>query len=66
MYEDHIYNLMAQAVEESQSLYRIKNHYIKDATKCDECKEFWEKLKVDKEQHCKDLWNLIEMHMKKE
>lgn len=63
MYDNTIYNLMEQAVEESQSLWRIKNHYIKDAEDCQECKEFWEKLRDDKEQHCKDLWDLIESHI---
>ena len=64
MYDNNIYNLMAQAVEESQSLYRIKNDYLKDAKECDECTEFWKKLIEDKEKHCDDLWNLIKNHMK--
>ena len=55
---------MAQAVEESQSLYRIKNDYLNDSKECDECTEFWKKLIEDKEQHCDDLWNLIKNHMK--
>lgn len=63
MYDNNMYNLMAQAVEESQSLWRIKNDYIKDAGDCEDCKEFWEKLQKDKEQHVKDLWNLIESHI---
>jgi hypothetical protein len=54
---------MAQAVEESQSLWRIKNQYVKDAQNCDECKEFWQKLEKDKEQHLKDLYNLINSHI---
>jgi hypothetical protein len=54
---------MAQAVEESQSLWRIKNEYIKDAEDCEECKEFWEKLEKDKEEHCKDLQELISSHI---
>ena len=64
MYDNNIYNLMAQAVEESQSLYRIKNDYLNDSKECDECTEFWKKLIEDKEQHCDDLWNLIKNHMK--
>ncbi len=54
---------MAQAVEESQSLWRIKNEYKKDAGDCDECKEFWEKLEKDKQQHIKDLQELISSHI---
>lgn len=62
MFNNNTYNLMEQAVEESQSFWRIKNHYIKDAKDCKECKEFWEKLEKDKEEHCKDIWNLIKSH----
>jgi len=63
MYDNTVYNLMEQAVEESQSLWRIKSHYIEDAKDCEECKEYWEQLKKDKEKHVEDLWNLIKSHM---
>ena len=63
MFDNNVYNLMAQAVEESQSLWRIKNEYKNDAKNCDECQEFWEKLEKDKEQHCKDLNKLIAKHL---
>jgi len=63
MFENNLYNLMEQAVEESQSLWRIKNKYKKDAKDCDECIEFWKKLEKDKEQHCKDLHELISKHI---
>jgi hypothetical protein len=54
---------MEQAVQESKSLWRIKNQYEKDAKDCDECKDFWKKLEKDKEQHCQDLWDLISSHI---
>jgi len=54
---------MAQAVEESQSLWRIKNEYKGDAEDCEECHEFWEKLEQDKEQHCEDLQELISKYI---
>jgi hypothetical protein len=63
MYDNNMYNLMAQAVKERKSLWRIKNDYLKDAEDCDECKEFWENLIEDKEQHVKELWKLIESHI---
>ncbi len=65
MFDNNVYNLMAQAVEESQSLWRIKNEYKNDAKTCDECREFWEKMEKDKEQHCKDLNELIAKHLEK-
>jgi hypothetical protein len=58
MYDNNVYNLMAQAVEESQSLYKIKNHYLKDAKNRTECFKYWKELEEDKEQHVENLWNL--------
>ncbi|MBN1682650.1 hypothetical protein JW865_03760 [Candidatus Bathyarchaeota archaeon] len=64
MLRDHVYDLMAQLVEESQSLWRIKNTYKTDSVGCNECLEFWEKLEKDKEQHIADLRELIKKHLK--
>lgn len=63
MYDNNTYNLMAQIVEESQSLYRIKKTYKSDAEDCDECKEYWQKLQEDKEQHLDELENLLKKHI---
>ena len=65
MYDDNLYNLMAQAVEESQSLYRIKNHYVEDAENCDQCSKYWKELIEDKEKHLEDLLKLIKNHINK-
>jgi hypothetical protein len=62
MLENNTYNLMAQITEESQSLWRIRNSYMKDAKECDSCHEFWDKLARDKEQHIRDLEKLIREH----
>jgi hypothetical protein len=62
--EDHLYDLMSQTVQESQSLWRIKNEYKKNAKGYSECLAFWEKLEKDKEQHIEDLTNLIRRHLK--
>ncbi|MDG6219534.1 MAG: hypothetical protein QCI00_08855 [Candidatus Thermoplasmatota archaeon] len=59
MFDNNTYNLMAQAVEESQSLWRIKKEYKDDAKDCDKCHEFWSKLEEDKEQHLKEIYNII-------
>lgn len=55
---------MAQLVEESQSIYRIEEHYLKDAGDCDECQKYWKMLKKDKEEHIKKLSDLVQKHMK--
>lgn len=64
MFDNNVYNLMAQMVEEHKSLWRIKNAYIRDAGGCSQCKEFWEKLAKEKEQHITDLTNLLKTHLK--
>jgi glycosyltransferase involved in cell wall biosynthesis len=60
MFDDNLYNLMAQLVEEHKSLYRIKKMYKVDAKQCKECKIFWEKLEKDKEDHIRELAGLIQ------
>ncbi len=62
MLDNNTYNLMAQLTEENQSLWRIKNNYIKDASGCDECQEFWKQLASKKEQQIKDLSELLKKH----
>jgi hypothetical protein len=64
MLDNNSYNLMAQITEESQSLWRIRNSYLKDAQACGECIEFWTKLADDKEQHIRDLEKLVYEHTK--
>jgi len=62
MFDNNLYNLVTQMVEEHKSLYRIKNMYKIDAKQCKECKTFWEKLEKDKENHIQELTNLIQNH----
>lgn len=63
MFDNNLYNLMAQTVEEHKSLYRIKNMYKKDAKNCKECRDFWKKLETDKEDHIMELQGLIQRHL---
>ncbi|MFO8051738.1 MAG: hypothetical protein R6V01_08590 [Thermoplasmatota archaeon] len=64
MLENRVYNLMEQLVEESQSLYRIKNDYKSDSSGCDSCMEFWKKMEKDKEEHIQELEELLKEHLK--
>jgi hypothetical protein len=61
--ENHVYNLMEQMVAESKSLWRIKNTYKKDASGCSGCIAFWDRLEKDKEDHIKELRDLIKNHL---
>lgn len=64
MFENHLYNLMNQIVEEHKSLWRIQNMYQKDAEGCEDCVAFWKKMEQDKEGHIEELAGLIKIHMK--
>lgn len=63
MFDNHVYNLLEQLSQESKSLWRIKNMYAKDAGECKDCIAFWEKMEKDKEDHIKDLSELIKKHI---
>lgn len=63
MMDNHAYNLMRQLTEEHTSLWRIKNEYLKDADDCEDCKKFWNKMEEDKENHVKELSELVKKHM---
>ncbi|MGH7791096.1 MAG: hypothetical protein ACREOB_02150, partial [Thermodesulfobacteriota bacterium] len=65
MFDNHLYNLMAQIVEEHKSLWRIKNMYKKDASGCRQCKAFWDKLEKDKEGHIREIEEIIKTHINK-
>jgi hypothetical protein len=56
---------MAQIVEENKSLWRIKNMYKKDASGCEKCKTLWDKLEKDKEDHIRELEEIIKTHINK-
>jgi hypothetical protein len=63
MHDNHTYNLMSQIVQEHRSLWRIMNEYKKDAGDCETCKAFWEKMEKDKDDHIKELNEMIKNHI---
>jgi hypothetical protein len=62
MLDNNAYNLMQQVTEESQSLWRIYDCYLKDAEPCSECAEYWRKLAQQKEEIIQELEDLIAEH----
>lgn len=62
MEQNNLHNLTTQFVQESKSLWRIKKHYVKEASG-KELKAFWTALAKDKERHLKDLKKLIKQHL---
>lgn len=65
MLDNHLYNLFHQLVQENKSLWRIKHHYKDDAGDCPTCKEFWDKMEKDKQDHVKELMGIIKQHMER-
>ncbi len=64
MFDNHLYNLMLQMVEEHKALWRIKRLYKKDAKSCKKCKAFWSRLEKDKLAHIKELRQMVKSHLK--
>lgn len=62
--DNNTYNLVLQLAQEQKSLWRIKKEYIKDASKSADVKKFWTMLAKDKENHVKELKELIKKHLK--
>lgn len=65
MLDNHIYNLMAQMVEENKSLWRIKDKYLTDSMDCPECQAFFQKLAQKKEEVISELFALIKSEINK-
>ncbi|MFA5934080.1 MAG: hypothetical protein WC795_02560 [Candidatus Paceibacterota bacterium] len=63
MIHNNLHNLMTQMTTESKSLWRIKNHYVKDAEESPEAQTFWKKMIEDKEAHIKELKELIKKEL---
>jgi hypothetical protein len=63
MLDNNTYNLMMQMVEENQSLWRLKNHYMKETPHCDACGKFWSELTAQKEKNVAQLEQLIKSHL---
>ena len=64
MLENHLYNLLNQLTQEHKSLWRIKETYKQDVGGCDQCTAFWDKLTTDKEEHIRELTEMIKTHLK--
>lgn len=62
MHNNHIYNLISQLTQEHRSLWRINKYYLKDVKNCKQCKDFWRRLKNEKEKQVKELMALLKSH----
>ena len=63
MLDNNIYNLMEDITILSKSLYRYDT-YIKDASGCESCQEFWKKMKKQREEELSMFLDELEKHAK--
>lgn len=64
MFRNNVFNLMNQAVEESKSVWRIKNEYMQEAVGSDDMMAFWKKIEKEKEDRIAELQTLIAKYLK--
>ena len=62
MENNTVYNLMTQITQESKSLWRIVNHYQKEASTT-ELQAFWDKLAKDKESQILEMKAFLKAEM---
>ncbi|HEU5114687.1 MAG TPA: hypothetical protein VFT82_02890 [Candidatus Paceibacterota bacterium] len=62
MLRNNLFNLMNQVVQESKSLWRIKNEYMQESVGSDDIMGMWKKLEKQKEDTVKELQDLIKKH----
>ncbi|MCS7184019.1 MAG: hypothetical protein NZ866_01570 [Patescibacteria group bacterium] len=62
MHNNHLYNLLSQLTQEHRSLWRIKKYYLKDSGSCKKCKDFWKKLEKEKENHIREIVEILKDH----
>ena len=63
MTTDHTYDLLRQLVQENESMHHIKQYYQSDSGECEECQAFWKKMLKEKEEHVKELEEMVKKHM---
>lgn len=64
MNNNNLYNMMTQLTQEARGLWRIEKHYIDEAGSEEE-RVFWKNLIQDKQNHIRDLKELIKKDMGK-
>ena len=62
MLRNNLFNLMNQLVEESKSLWRIKNEYSSEAVGSDDIMNQWKKMEAEKIANIEALKNLIKKY----
>lgn len=62
-YDNNLYNLMTQLVQEQKSLWRIEHEYMLDGGSDKDLKVFWSEVAEEKRLLIEDLQAIIAMSM---
>lgn len=63
MFDDHLYNMMNQLIQEHKSLWRIKGQYLSDADQCEDCTEVWNRVAESKERNIAEMTEIVRKHL---
>lgn len=62
MIRNNLFNLMNQSIQESKSLWRIKNHYMQEAVGSDDIMNLWKEMEKSKEEQIAKLQALVKKY----
>lgn len=62
MVRNNLFNMMNQLVQESKSVWRIKNQYMQEAVGSDDMMNLWKEIEKAKEDHIAKLQALIKKY----
>lgn len=64
MKANNVYNLMTQLTEDAKSAWRIERHYVEEA-QSEEERIMWKNILADKENHIRELKELVRKELAK-
>ncbi len=62
MMDDHTYDVLAQLAEEQRSLWRIREMYESDSSRCPQCQQLWSEMEEQKRANVEKLEALLLDH----
>lgn len=62
MLRNNLFNMMNQLVQESKSVWRIKNQYMQEAVGSDDVMAVWKEIEKSKEEQIAKLQTLIKKY----
>lgn len=66
MPKNHLYDLMQQLVQESESAWHIKHYYLEDTEDHNDCTKLWQRILREKENNIRELEKMVRSHMEEQ